>query len=150
MIRQILIALTAAVFLAALMAPASQARVRDNLIYIGIHNYAGQKVFFWIFYRVKLADGLTIWGKERHVLDHRIRKVIGARITRGRLASCRGGIGTQRRDATGKPFETRQVVDICKLYRVRLNSGRTGPTKVHLDFNKQRDDNAYRDPWARQ
>ena len=133
---------------AALMfAQPAQSLVQGQKVYFGIYNYAGQKVLFWVFYRTRLPDGGVIWDSKGYVLDHRIRKGISVHVTRGRLASCEGRIGTHRRDAAGKTFETLLAVDLCKLYRVRLNSGRVGPTRVYLDFNKQRDRDAYRDPW---
>ena len=137
----------AALLLAALLAAPAQSLQRGNQIYFGIYNYAGQDVFLWIFYRVRLPDGKVIWDRARHVLAHRVRKLIGVKVTQGQLATCRGGIGAQRRDAAGKVQETREWADLCKLYRIRLNSDRAGPTKVYLDYNRERDKDAYRDPW---
>lgn len=51
-----------AILLAAgvLAAPASSLR-RENHVYFGIYNYAGQKVVFWIFFRKRRPDGRGIW-----------------------------------------------------------------------------------------
>jgi hypothetical protein len=133
-----------------LIGTSANALRRENTVYFGIYNYAGQQVYLWVFFQTRLPDGKVIWDRVRHVVDHRsAAKLIGVKVTKGQLATCRGGIGTQRRDSAGKVQETRHWADLCKLYRVRLNSERAGPTKVYLDYNKQRDRDSYRDPWQR-
>lgn len=125
----------------------ARALVSGDRVYIGVYNFAGQDTEMWIAYRVRLPDGRVTWDKARHILLHRIKKLVGVRITTGKLADCQGGIITRRTDSNGKVWETRDEADLCKLYRVRLDSGRAGPTKVKLDYSRKRDPSIWKDPW---
>lgn len=147
--RRLIAGAFAGLLLAAASAPSATALVRGNQVYIGIYNFAGQDTILLIVFQTRLPDGRVIWDRARHVLAHRVRKLIGVRVTKGRLASCRGGIFTRRQGSEGRTWDTRHEVDLCKLYRVRLDSGRAGPTKVKLDYSRTRDPAIYKDPWNR-
>ena len=125
------------------------ALVKGDQIYVGVYNYTPQDLFFWIVYAVRMPDGRVIADKARHVLAHRIRKLVGVRVRVGKLASCEGGIVTVRKDKTGRQWQTRHKADLCKLHRVLMRGGQGGQHETLLDYNFNRDKNAYRDPYYR-